>query len=161
MFKKISTFIAISFIATLVLAYTVSAREFADIYTECGLGSLIAPRNSAVAAVTNVTWDLGTTAISSNITSPETCEGGKDKVAAFIHDSYDLLENDLARGNGEYLDTLISLSGINLESQNEFLSVLRNDFINTVASPSYSTQSRFEKSENLFNALYARIETTS
>ena len=122
---------------------------------------MIAPRNAAVAAVTNVTWDLGTTAITTNISSPDSCAGGKGKVAAFIHDSYDLLENDLARGNGEHLDTLISLSGINLESQHELLSVLRNDFINTVASPSYSTQSRFEKSENLFNALYARIDTAS
>lgn len=27
-----------------------AARDFADIYTECGLGALIAPKNGAVAA---------------------------------------------------------------------------------------------------------------
>ena len=49
-------------------------REFADIYTECGLGAMIAPNNEAVAAVTNVTWDLGTTAISSDASSEENCK---------------------------------------------------------------------------------------
>lgn len=46
-------------------------RAFADIYTECGLGTMIAPKNAAVAAVTNVTWDLGTTAISSDDSSED------------------------------------------------------------------------------------------
>ncbi len=62
------------------------AREFAEIYTDCGLGAMIAPRTPAVAAVTNVTWDLGTTAISSNISSPDSCMGGQAKMAAFIKD---------------------------------------------------------------------------
>ena len=81
--------------AVLVLAaftQPVMARDFADIYTECGLGAMIAPKNEAVAAITNVTWDYGTTAISSNISSPDTCKGGQGKMASFIHDSYESLE---------------------------------------------------------------------
>src|SRR3989338_2196679 len=87
------------------------ARDFADIYTDCGLGAMIAPRNDAVATVTNVTWDLGTTAISSNISSPDTCVGGQARLASLIHDSYNDLEKNLASGSGPYLDALIMLAG--------------------------------------------------
>src|SRR3989338_65651 len=102
---------ALALLGAAALAQPAMAREFADIYTECGLGALIAPRNEAVAAVTNVTWDLGTTAISSNISSPQTCTGGKPKAAAFIYDPYQSLETDLASGYGAHLDTLMPLVG--------------------------------------------------
>ena len=67
-----------------LLTAPVQARDFADIYTECGLGAMIAPNNGTVAAVTNVTWDLGTTAVSSNVSSEDSCSGGKKKTAAYI-----------------------------------------------------------------------------
>lgn len=145
-------------LATLTaLALTVSssqAREFADIYTECGLGAIIAPSNQAVAAVTNVTWDLGTTAISSNISSEDTCKGGKAKVAAFINDSYENLEKDLASGNGKYLDTLATLAKNDSQSREEFIASVRKDFSSLVASNDYSNLTTYEKSEKLYNIVY-------
>ncbi len=61
MFKRLSV-LAFTLTALLMFSQPVSAREFADIFTECGIGAMIAPNNEAVAAVTNVTWDCGTTA---------------------------------------------------------------------------------------------------
>ena len=156
--------IQISVIAILVLvAFSpfAMAREFADIYTDCGIGAMIAPRNPAVAAVTNVTWDLGTTAISSNISSPDSCTGGKAKMASFIHDSYESLEKDLASGSGTYLDTLVILAGVDSDTREEFLSHLRNDFAGIVANPRYTDQSRFERAEALFNLVYRHVEAVS
>ena len=123
----------------------VMAREFADIYSECGLGAMIAPRNEGVAAVTNVTWDSGTTAITSNISSPGTCNGGQEKTAAFIHQSYESLASDLSSGSGKYLDTLVLLTGRDVQAQVELKVVLRKDFATLVAAPGYTDQSRFEK----------------
>lgn len=130
------------------------AREFADIYTDCGLGALIAPNNSAVAAVTNVTWDLGTTAISSNISSEDTCKGGKAKVAAFINDSFENIEKDLAKGNGKYLDTLATLAKADSQTSEQFISSLRSEFSKVVADSEYSTLSTYKKSEKLYNIIY-------
>ena len=130
------------------------AREFADIYTECGLGAMIAPRNAAVAAVTNVTWDLGTTAISSNISSADSCQGGKAKVAAFINDSYENIEKDLASGNGKYLETLVTLAKKDSQTKDEFISTLRSNFSSIVASNDYSNMTTFQKSEKLYNTIY-------
>jgi len=140
---------AVVVLTLLAFSQPAMSRDFADIYTECGLGAMIAPRNEAVAAVTNVTWDLGTTAISSNITSPDTCEGGKARMAAFIHDSYESLAKDLAGGSGTYLDALIALNG---EAQTD-ITALRADFAKLVADPSYTDQTRFQKAEALYNLL--------
>ena len=127
------------------------AREFAEIYTDCGIGGMIAPRSDAVAAVTNVTWDLGTTAISSNISSPDSCSGGQAEKAAFIHDSYDALELDLASGHGTYLDALAALAGHEGQAQQRFVTAIRAGFAKLVAAPDYHEQNRFAKAEALYN----------
>lgn len=133
-----------------------SAREFADIYTQCGLGAMIAPTNDAVAAVTNVTWDLGTTAISSNISSPESCQGGKGKKAAFLHDAYAQIATDLARGGGQHLTTAMTLSGCQASSHAALATALRQDF--AAATATAGTQTRFQQAEALYNMIDSRVQ---
>ncbi len=141
----------------LLCAGSASARDFADIYTDCGLGALIAPKNDAVAAVTNVTWDLGTTAILSNASSPESCEGGKSDSAAFIYEAYPSIEKDLAIGQGEHLTALLAIVGVD-ESDSDVVSAqLRDGFARLVSADGYSDQTRFEKAENLYNLLHQKI----
>lgn len=143
------------FLPTLVVALALPqigmTRDFAEIYTDCGIGGMIAPRSDAVAAVTNVTWDLGTTAISSNISSPDSCSGGQAEKAAFIHDSYDALELDLASGHGTYLDALMALAGHEGQTQQRFVAAVRTGFAKLVAAPDYHEQNRFAKAEALYN----------
>ena len=127
------------------------SRDFPDIYTECGIGAMLAPKNPAFASVSNFTWDYGTTAISSNISSPDTCKGGEAKVASFIYDSYEPLEKDLASGNGTFLDTLMVLAGVDPQSKQQF----------TDASSSYTDQSRFEKAETLYSLVYKHVGAIS
>lgn len=138
-------------------AQTAQAREFADIYTDCGLGAMIAPNNSAVAAVTNVTWDLGTTAVSSDASSPDSCKGGKVKKAAFIHDAYPQLAQDLSRGQGAHLQALVAMSGCAAPSQSALMHAVRADFAQLTAAPAYAQQSRFDQAKNLFDAVNQRV----
>jgi hypothetical protein len=159
--KKVLSVMLLVIGVCLLYSKPVLAREFADIYTECGLGAMIAPRNEAVAAVTNVTWDSGTTAISSNITSPDTCKGGQEKTAAFIHESYESIASDISSGNGTHLDALVMLTGVNEKSQQQFKVALRNDFAKAVASEGYSQQTKFEKSQELYNLIYKNLEVVS
>lgn len=152
------TFFALTFAASLALTQTATAREFADIYVDCGLGAIIAPRTPVVAAVTNVTWDLGTTAILSNISSPETCSGGQARMAAFIYNAYDSLEADLATGEGQYLDSLTALAGVKQKEKTTFVEGVRQRFANSVAATDYTEQTRFTKAENLYNILHREME---
>ncbi len=150
MIRMLKIFLPI-LVVTLALPQIGMAREFAEIYTDCGIGGMIAPRSDAVAAVTNVTWDFGTTAISSNISSPDSCSGGQAEKAAFIHDSYDALELDLASGHGTYLDALAALAGHEGQAQQRFITVVRAGFAKLVAAPDYHEQNRFAKAEALYN----------
>jgi hypothetical protein len=136
-----------------------SDREFADIYTDCGLGALIAPRNDAVAAVTNVTWDSGTTAITSDASSPESCKGGKQAAAAFILEAYPSLEQDLARGDGRYLVTLLQIAGCGAQSQPALTSALRANFAPVAAEAGYTARDRYTHAERLYGILNATIAT--
>jgi len=90
------------------------SREFADIYAECGLGGMIfsgeSDNNRILAIISNVTWDLGTTAILSDASSEDNCQGGGG-TAAFIMQTYPSIERDLARGEGEYLDAMLDIRG--------------------------------------------------
>lgn len=147
-------------VVSLVFAFSpvAEARTFAEIYRECGIGALIAHDIPVLAIILNITWDLGTTAISSDITSPETCAGGKASTAAFIHDAYDSLEKDLARGSGEYLDTLMALSGCSAVVYQPLSLALREDFSASVAVEGYTDQTRFQKAENLYNLFYKHVD---
>lgn len=153
--------------AGVTMAFAMSAqaadtnRTFADIYTDCGLGAMIAPSNDAVAAVTNVTFDLGTTAISSNATSPETCQGGQASAAAFIFEAYPSIEQDLARGEGEHLTALLKIAGCEADSNADVAASLRRDLATLADSEDYSDRSTFERAEDLFEALDARASAAS
>ena len=154
---KVQTTTMLLSTAALLFIGSANAREFADIYTDCGLGAMIAPNNDAVAAVTNVTWDLGTTAISSNASSPETCEGGQGSSAAFIFDAYPSIEKDLAVGSGEHLTAMLSIAGVEESARADLTAQLRADFAELVAIEGYSEQTRYEKAENLYTLLYRQI----
>ncbi len=160
MFKATKVF-AMTILVLGAFSQPAISRDFPDIYTECGIGAMLAPKNPAFASVSNFTWDYGTTAISSNISSPDTCKGGEAKVASFIYDSYEPLEKDLASGNGTYLDTLMVLAGVDSQSKQQFTDALRNDFAKIVASSSYTDQSRFEKAETLYSLVYKHVGAIS
>ena len=142
------------------------AREFGEIYTDCGLGGLIGSAigskedtiANVAAVVTNITFDLGTTAISSNTTSPGTCARGREKTAAFIYESYESLETDLASGHGVYLDALVTLAGNEERTRERFVAAVRSGFARLVAMPGYPEQDRFTRSEALYNLVYEQSE---
>jgi hypothetical protein len=127
---------------------TVQAREFADIYTECGLGAVIAPNNGAVAAITNVTWDLGTTAVSSNMSSAENCKGGQKKVAQLIQNAYPQLTADIAKGQGQNLDALSVAAQCGPTAGDKFKTQVRLQFGQSAAQGQGKTQ--LDKNENLY-----------
>lgn len=152
--KKIITGTAVALAFSVVGMQNAAARDFADIYTQCGLGAVIAPKNEPVAAITNVTWDLGTTAISSEATTPESCKGGQAKTAAYIYDVYPQLEQDLAKGDGAHLTALLTIAGCDAAVQDSVAQTLRSDFATTVSAQGYSSQSRFEQAAKLHQRLH-------
>ncbi|MBI4423005.1 MAG: DUF3015 family protein [Elusimicrobia bacterium] len=140
-----------------VWARPAAARDFDGIYTECGLGGLLMQNSPGLASCTNFTWDSGTTAISSNISSPDTCSGGRGRRVSFIHGAYPLLENEIARGNGKNLTTLLALSGCKDSARADVTRVLRKDFAALLGDPGYGSQTRYERARALYERLQERL----
>ena len=133
-------------LATLVMGLTMTTSAQADtrniesILKECGLGGMLFKDASpALAVLSNVTWDLGTTATLSDLSGA--CPGDKQaKVALFISNSYNKLETEVAMGKGEYVDTLAALSGKSVQD-------IRAEFSNVLTT----NDSQSTKADKLFN----------
>ena len=154
-FKSAALFIA----SSMLMAQTVSARDFGQIYVECGLGAVIAPDTAWVAVSTNITWDLGTTAVLSELSSPESCSGSSSRSAAFIHEGYAPLVMDLAQGQGDHLTALMSIPGCDAAVQPELADALRGDFAQMVGQSDYSEMNQMQKSEGLYNIFQKKMQS--
>ncbi len=116
------------------------ARTFAEIYAECGLGAILfnsdtsgVENGRAFAIISNVTSDLGTTAILSDATSEEQCAGAPASTASLMLEMLPALERDVARGHGEYLDAVFGAAGCASESRPVLLDGLRAGLATSVS----------------------------
>ncbi len=135
--------ITLSTLATAVLLTPqAEARSLEKIFTECGIGAAIFVNTPAAAAISNVIWDLGTTATSSDISSPESCKGKGAQIAMFIGSTYDNLEIEVASGKGQYVETLSKMSG-------KSVAEIRKEFGKVVASKNYTSMNKIEKADSL------------
>jgi len=146
MTKKMKTLLAVAAMG-MMMAPQAQAKDkmnIEKIFKDCGIGAAIFKHNGAAAAISNIIWDLGTTATSSYLSSPENCEGKNVQVAMLIGKSYDKLETEITEGKGEYVSTLAKLSG-------KSVSEIRTKFSSVVASSEYTKMTKAEKAQKLFD----------
>ncbi|USD68066.1 DUF3015 family protein [Vibrio sp. SCSIO 43136] len=135
-----------------ILLMLFSAPSMANLWKSCGIGHWIAGPtwNGYLAITTNVTWDLGTTATTSNSLSPGTCAGPFWSAATFIKDTYPKLEEDTAQGQGEHLMAMLDIFGCDLDARPEVVNQIRTQFSDIVTSPNYEQLDQLEKAENYY-----------
>ena len=80
MFKKLA--IAAT-LMTATLSGQAMAQENINPWKHCGIGAIIFDDNGTAAAISNIIWDLGTTAVSSKVSSADSCEGKLVTAAVF------------------------------------------------------------------------------
>jgi len=103
--------------------------------TGCGLGSLVMAGNDGLlfqvlAVTTNGTFGNQTFGISSgtlNCKQPGRFVS-RERVNSYISDNMDNLANDIARGDGEYLNTLAVLMEVPEGTRTTFYSKLQDNF---------------------------------
>lgn len=144
------------FVKTAALAAMVAAtsatsfaegRAFNEIYEECGLGGMLFPEIPVAAIISNVIWDLGTTAVSSELSSADSCAGGSAAMAAFVTETHEQLAADLSVGEGVYVASLVNQLGCS--NQAAAVAALRNKFATDAEEFAVATDAR--QSEILFN----------
>ncbi len=148
--KKTLLAVAATTVLASTSAFAASERSLADVYKQCGLGGLIASNfedkkdNADLIAIsTNVTWDLGTTAVISNVSSPDTCARKNVETAAFIFKAYPQLEKEIALGNGDYVKGLEAVSGADMQA-------VRAEFAKVATTSAFEKLSRAEKASALY-----------
>ena len=123
-----------------------SDRTIEQVYKQCGLGGAIFGNSSAILAIiSNVTWDLGTTAAISNSLSPDTCQGGNLKAAVLIKEAFPSVEKDLASGQGAHLSALQNIA--NCDS----VSSVRAQYGQYAQTSAYRTSTQDQNAEALFS----------
>ena len=148
--KKLLLIVATS-LTTITMMSTSNAREFGEIYTQCGIGAMIFKKNKTLAAISNITWDLGTTAVSSDYSSQENCKGSAVAKAAFIRSSYSPLEQDIAKGDGKHLNALMDIMQCDQKIRKDVVKSMRSDLSKTVSSVAYTKATPYQKAETLYN----------
>lgn len=130
-----------------------SIQSFANPWKECGIGAIIFDDNGTLATVVNLIWDWGTTATSSDMSSPNTCKGRKGKAAMFINEAYPSLEKETVKGNGQHIDSMLTILNCDVESHEAITASIRSDFATELAKDADLT--RTEKAEAYYNIVDA------
>ena len=147
--KVRSAFFAAAAACLLMTAEADAGRGFGDMLKECGFGAMLFPDEANNALISNLLFS-SPSAITSGTSSPGSCAGGDATAAIIINNSYELLEIELAAGDGDYLSMLVDVVKDEDQTQQQFASTLRTEFAEFVTQPDFSDQSRFEKAEALY-----------
>jgi hypothetical protein len=110
--------------------------------TGCGLGSMVwegqnGLMSQTAAATTNGTSGNQTFGITSGTSNCEQYQTFtmNEKVNTFVADNMDSLATDIAKGEGEYLDAMAGLMGLDPAKRPEFYALLQKNFSRIYPSP--------------------------
>lgn len=145
--------IAVVALAVSTSTAAMAAQENVNPFTNCGIGAALFPNHDVGATISNVIWDVGTTAVTSATASPETCTNGTKKdVAVFINDTYKQVEEDAVMGSGQHLSALMSIAGCGSASSSEMISTFQVNFGEALSAEAYADKSQVQKAEAMYNA---------
>jgi hypothetical protein len=139
--RFVLTIVLVSFIALPTAVCFASQKN-----TGCGLGTLIMKGNEGLlfqvlAVTTNGTFGNQTFGITSGTLD---CDkpakfASNEKINTFVADNMDSLANDIARGQGEYLNTLAVLMEVPEGTRADFYSKLQSNFSRIYPSTSITS----------------------
>jgi hypothetical protein len=120
-------------------------------FSDCGIGAALFPDTAWAAVISNVTWDVGTTAVTSAVASPNTCNGGRTETASFINSTFASLEVDTAVGEGKYLEALADVMTCDAAVRPQLFSQVRMGLADAMTTPEYAEMETVKKAEIYFN----------
>lgn len=138
----------IAMVGTLSVSASIQAQDTKlNPWKQCGIGAMIFDDNPTAAAISNIIWDLGTTAVTSASASENTCEGSKVAAAQFINETYASIEQDLVKGKGDHLYAMLSMMSCSQDSA----SSIRDQLADNLADNDYVSASNEVKAQSLYN----------
>lgn len=153
--KKTLLLAAVALAGGLSAATSTQAQTSQNInpWQHCGIGAAIFDDNETAAALSNIIWDLGTTAVTSATLTPSTCTSEALQVAEFIDQTYDVLALETANGHGQHLNTALDLVGCSVTADAQAVATLRNDLSATLGSAAYADMDHADKGFAYYSSL--------
>lgn len=154
----------------LALAFTYPMTSFAaepaasspakiNAWKHCGIGAMIFDDNPQAAAISNIIWDSGTTALTSATASEDTCDSKELATALYILETYSNLEEETAKGQGQHMTAMLSMMGCESASHSHIIGSVRNEFAKSMNDASASNQSVLSKAEKFHNLVKNQIDS--
>lgn len=154
--KLVKLFAALGLMVSVALPTTAKA-EGLNPWVDCGIGAMIFSNLPVGAVISNVIWDLGTTAVTSAGVSKNTCEGKRAKTAMFIGATYANLEDETVKGNGQHMHAMLNIMSCKASAHDGIIQSVRSDFAKSLQSASYAGKSMPQKAEEYYNIVQAKV----
>ncbi|OOE72764.1 DUF3015 family protein [Salinivibrio sp. ML290] len=113
--------------ATLFAGNVSAQQETINPWKHCGIGAMIFDNNGAAAAISNIIWDLGTTAVSSKISSEDSCNGKRVEAAMFIQDNFNNVIEETSQGSGNHLNAMLDILEVSQDKQSQVITQVRSE----------------------------------
>lgn len=160
--KKILSLVSAFVLATCSLSSFAEGRTAEEIYKQCGLGgALFGSSSPLLAMISNITWDLGTTAASSEMSDACSVDSAEVAAAIYIHEAYDLVETDISKGSGEYLDALTSVLSCETKSVDQLIGEIRADFADVIDASDYAGLEKSAKANALYEVVKPHLNSAA
>lgn len=134
---------ALTFSATSVSAEEGTTVENA--FAQCGIGAAIFTKNETAAIISNIIWDLGTTALSSQTSSPDSCSGAQTTAALFINETYPVLEEQFVKGGGSHVAALMNIMQCETSATASVVSSVQSELASSLNSKEFAGSSDHDK----------------
>ena len=157
--NKIKLLIVIGTLLVALPGLSFAERNAGKLFEECGIGGLLFENIPVAAIISNIIWDLGTTAISSH--ASKTCRTDSAQLADFIYESYVNLEEETVQGEGAHLQALLSIAHCGESARPALIQSIRADFSKSLSAEGYLGQSRYSKSVAFYSLIQARVGSSS
>lgn len=126
-------------------------------WTDCGIGAMIFTNMPVGAVISNVIWDLGTTAVTSAGLSKQTCSGSKAKVAMLIGTTYANLEEETVQGGGQNVSAMLNTLSCQPAAQAGIVQAVRADFVQSLQGTQHVAMTEQAKAEAYYNLVQAKV----
>lgn len=156
----------VKLLAALGLAASFSFSGFANAadseaklnpWVDCGIGAMIFPGTPAGAVISNVIWDMGTTAVTSAGASKNTCESKRSKVAMLVGATYANLEEETVKGEGAHISAMLNLANCQASAHDGIIRSVRADFSQSLQNSAYMQKSMQDKAQAYYQMVDAKL----
>jgi hypothetical protein len=126
-------------------------------WIDCGIGAMLFEDVTWAAVSSNIIWDLGTTAVTSDQSSQHTCNSKKAKTALYIGVTYANLSEETVKGDGKHLHAMLDIMSCEAAAHDGIIASIRADYGQYLREGTSVARGSNAKAEDFYNIVQSTI----